>query len=144
MTPPTSGAPSGPPRNTRSSEAPRFVVVGHPNKGKSSIVATLAEDDAVAISALPGTTPEARRYPLRVDGEVIYELVDTPGFQRPREVLAWLKRHHPSAHERRESVAAFVAAHRDQPRFHDECTLLGPALASAGVLYVVGTADRIH
>ena len=35
---------------------PRFAVVGHPNKGKSSIVATLAEDDAVQISPLPGTT----------------------------------------------------------------------------------------
>ena len=33
---------------------PRFAIVGHPNKGKSSIVATLAEDDAVAISPHPG------------------------------------------------------------------------------------------
>ena len=35
---------------------PIFAVVGHPNKGKSSIVATLAQDDSVAISSASGTT----------------------------------------------------------------------------------------
>jgi hypothetical protein len=116
---------------------PTFAVVGHPNKGKSSIVATLAEDEAVAISPVPGTTTRAQRYPLRVDGEVLYELIDTPGFQRPRETLAWLQNHHPAAHQRSETVAAFVAAHRDEPRFFDECELLTPLLGGAGVLYVV-------
>ena len=72
---------------------PRFAIVGHPNKGKSSIVATLAEDDAIAISSHPGTTTHARAYPMRLDGEVLYELVDTPGFQRARETLAWLEAH---------------------------------------------------
>ena len=67
-------------------ERPRFAIVGHPNKGKSSIVATLAEDDAVAISPHPGTTTQARTYPMRLDGNVLYELIDTPGFQRAREV----------------------------------------------------------
>ncbi len=116
---------------------PRIAIVGHPNKGKSSIVATLAEDDSVAISPLPGTTTQARRYPMRVDGELLYELFDTPGFQRPRETLAWLTEHHPSAHERAQTVADFVAAHRQDERFHDECELLGPVLDGAGILYVV-------
>ena len=31
-----------------------------------------------------------RRY-LRLDGETLYELVDTPGFQRARETLTWLE-----------------------------------------------------
>lgn len=121
----------------RAGDVPRFVVVGHPNKGKSSIVATLAEDNAVLISPLPGTTTEARRYPLRVDGEVLYELFDTPGFQRPREALAWLVAHAPAPHERSASIVEFVREHRNDPRFHDECALLEPALDSAGVLYVV-------
>ncbi len=116
---------------------PRIAIVGHPNKGKSSIVATLAEDDSVAISPLPGTTTQARRFPMRVDDELLYELFDTPGFQRPRETLAWLKEHHPSAHERAQTVADFVAAHRQDERFHDECELLGPVLDGAGILYVV-------
>ena len=89
---------------------PTFAVVGHPNKGKSSIVATLAEDDHVAIGVAPGTTREAHRYAFEIDGETQYVLVDTPGFQRPRAVLDWLEAHATSASERPACVARFVAA----------------------------------
>jgi hypothetical protein len=116
---------------------PRFAIVGHPNKGKSSIVATLAEDDAVAISPHPGTTTTARSYPMRLDGEVLYELVDTPGFQRARETLAWLEAHERDAGSRGAVVAEFLAAHASDPRFHDERELLAPIVAGAGILYVV-------
>lgn len=119
------------------SEIPRFAVVGHPNKGKSSIVATLAQDDGVAIALEPGTTRDRRGYPLRVDGECLYELIDTPGFQRPRRVLEWLQAHSQSASDRADTVRAFVTQHRDDPRFHDECELLVPILEGAGILYVV-------
>ncbi|HEX7082314.1 MAG TPA: DUF3482 domain-containing protein [Gammaproteobacteria bacterium] len=116
---------------------PRFAIVGHPNKGKSSIVATLAEDDDVAISPVPGTTTRARAYPMRLDGETLYELVDTPGFQRAREVLGWLQSHDRGAEARAEVVREFVAAHADDPRFRDERELLKPILDGAGILYVV-------
>jgi uncharacterized protein DUF3482/50S ribosome-binding GTPase len=116
---------------------PRFAIVGHPNKGKSSIVATLAEDDAVAISPHPGTTTQSRAYPMRLDGETLYELVDTPGFQRARETLAWLEAHDRGAGERAAVVREFVAAHADDARFKDECQLLKPIVDGAGILYVV-------
>ncbi|HAN68315.1 MAG TPA: DUF3482 domain-containing protein, partial [Halieaceae bacterium] len=51
---------------------PVFAVVGRPNKGKSSIVATLARDDSVGIEARAGSTREAREFPMRVDGETLY------------------------------------------------------------------------
>jgi hypothetical protein len=116
---------------------PRFAIVGHPNKGKSSIVATLAEDDAVAISPHPGTTTRSRAYPMRLDGETLYELVDTPGFQRARETLAWLETHDRGAGERAAVVREFVAAHGNDARFKDECELLKPIVDGAGILYVV-------
>ena len=116
---------------------PRFAIVGHPNKGKSSIVATLAEDDAVAISPHPGTTTQSRAYPMRLDGETLYELVDTPGFQRARETLAWLEAHDRGAGERAAVVREFVAAHAADARFRDECELLKPIVDGAGILYVV-------
>jgi ribosome biogenesis GTPase A len=47
---------------------PEFAVVGHPNEGKSSVLSTLAEDDSVRISPVPGETRECRRFPVRVDG----------------------------------------------------------------------------
>ena len=116
---------------------PTLAVVGHPNKGKSSIVSTLAEDRTVLIGAEAGTTVRARVYPMRVDGRVIYNLVDTPGFQRARTVLAWLQERATSADERRPAVEAFVEAHRGNARFVDECELLEPILRGAGILYVV-------
>jgi hypothetical protein len=119
---------------------PTFAIVGHPNKGKSSIVATLAEDETVAVSPDPGTTRRARGFQMQSDGRVLYELVDTPGFQRPRALLEWLQAHERSASERPAVVREFVARHESDPRFKDECELLRPILAGAGILYVVDGA----
>jgi len=116
---------------------PKFAVVGHPNKGKSSIVASLAQDDTVQISDTPGTTIKSRSFPLRMDGEIIYELFDTPGFQRARSVLAWLEKHDVPAHKRTEAVEAFINTHRENERFSDEIELLTPIMEGAGIIYVV-------
>ena len=118
-------------------DVPRFAVVGHPNKGKSSIVATLAQNDGIAIALEPGTTRNSDVYPLRVDGVVLYELIDTPGFQRPRQALAWMQAHSRSASDRPDTVRAFVIQHAGEARFHDECELLQPIIDGAGILYVV-------
>ena len=114
-----------------------FAVVGHPNKGKSSIVATLAENESIAIGATPGTTQSANRYAFAIDGRPLYTLVDTPGFQRASAVLNWLKDHVGDASSRPDVVRAFVESHEDNPRFRDECELLQPILSGAGILYVV-------
>jgi len=112
-------------------------VVGHPNKGKSSIVSSLAFDDSVQISDTPGTTTKKRSFPLTVDGKVLYELFDTPGFQRARSVLAWLQKHEVTADKRPEIVQAFIHEHRDNVRFNDEIELLEPIMNGAGIIYVV-------
>lgn len=119
---------------------PTFAIVGHPNKGKSSIVATLAEDESVAISPDPGTTRVARGFRMRVDDQVLYELFDTPGFQRPRAVLEWLRQHERGADARPQVVREFIAAHANEERYRNEVELLQPILAGAGVLYVVDGA----
>ncbi|MEA1080136.1 GTPase/DUF3482 domain-containing protein [Marinobacter qingdaonensis] len=118
-------------------DAPMFAVVGHPNKGKSSVVATLSQNDAIAIALEPGTTRQRQAYPLSVDGQTLYTLVDTPGFQRPRRVLEWLQAHSLSASDHPETVRAFVTQHRDDGRFTDECELLTPLIEGAGIIYVV-------
>lgn len=116
---------------------PKFAVVGHPNKGKSSIVSTLVESSGIQISNIPGTTVDSEVYPMRIKDKVLYELVDTPGFQRPRKVLAWLKENSSSADDRPQTVANFVEIHQQDKNFHDECELLKPLLEGAGILYVV-------
>ena len=116
---------------------PKFAVVGHPNKGKSSIVSALALDDSVQISDTPGTTTKRRSFPLSVDGKVLYELFDTPGFQRARRVLAWLEKHDVPAHKKPEVVQAFINEHKEDERFNDEIELLEPIMEGAGIIYVV-------
>ncbi|MCF6245561.1 MAG: 50S ribosome-binding GTPase, partial [Sulfurovum sp.] len=116
---------------------PRFAVVGHPNKGKSSIVAALALDDSVQISDTPGTTHKQRSFPLRVDGEILYELIDTPGFQRSRFVLEWLEKHDVSADKKHEVVQLFINKYENDKRFNDEIELLKPIMNGAGIIYII-------
>ena len=117
--------------------APNFAVVGHTNKGKSSIVATLSQNDAIAIALEPGTTRSRQAYPLKVDGKTLYTLIDTPGFQRPRRVLEWLEAHSVSASDHSKTLRAFVVQHKSDERFNDECELLTPLIDGAGIIYVV-------
>ncbi len=119
---------------------PRFAVVGHPNKGKSSIVATLAADDAVRVAPEPGTTTRSRAFPMSVDGRTLYTLIDTPGFQRARRALEWMKQRETTADQHAAVVRDFVEAHERTEGFTDEVELLRPLLDEsnpAGILYVV-------
>ncbi len=58
------------------SKIPAFAILGHPNEGKSSVVATLAEDDSVRISPVPGETKKCRVYPVFVDADEIIRFID--------------------------------------------------------------------
>ncbi len=101
------------------------------------MVSTLAHDDSVSIAAQAGTTVVCRAYPMKVDGELIYTLMDTPGFQRARRAWEWLQEQQVTAAQHRAAVERFVALHRDTGEFPDECELLAPVLNGAGILYVV-------
>ncbi len=116
---------------------PVFAVVGRVNKGKSSIIATLAEDPQVAISPTPGTTRRLTRFPVQVDGETLFELVDTPGFEEASRALHWLRAEDVTADARPARVAALLAAFADGDDLRDERTLLAPILEGAFVIYVV-------
>jgi GTPase Era involved in 16S rRNA processing len=120
------------------SDYPKFAVVGHPNKGKSSIVASLSLDNSIQIGNTPGTTQVKRGFPLKVDGKIVYELFDTPGFQRARRMFAWLEEHGDvSADKRADVVREFVFKHKENEQFQDEVELLEPILNGAGIIYVV-------
>ena len=117
--------------------SPLFVVVGHVNRGKSSIVSTLAADDSVAIDAMPGTTRDCHHYRMRIGDAVLLEFVDTPGFERPRQMLAWLKDHETNTADRGQVVWAFFDLHQESDTFHQECALIKPILEGGLILYVV-------
>ena len=119
-------------------EYPKFAVVGHPNKGKSTIVSALSSDENVLIGNRPGLTKTARSFPLKKDNEIIYEIIDTPGFQRPRRVLEWLESQpHVSIDRQKNVVKEFVEKHKNIDNFRDEIELLQVILDGALIIYVV-------
>lgn len=121
---------------------PRFAVIGRVNKGKSSILATLVEEPdnrRIRISATPGETTHCQSIPVILDGQTLVEFIDTPGFNRARQALDWMQKRQKRRPEepRIAIVREFVDAHLGKQEFDDECLLLQPVLAGAGILYVV-------
>jgi hypothetical protein len=113
-------------------ETPAFAIVGAVNHGKSSVVSTLAEDDSVRVSSMPGETIECQRFSLR-DLFVFY---DTPGFQNAREALAELRAGAEAA-DPLQPFRDFIERHRRDPAFDAECRLFAPVVDGAGLIYVV-------
>jgi len=116
---------------------PVFAVVGHPNKGKSSVVAALTQNDSVAISPVSGTTRASQKFALQIDGELMFELVDTPGFQRPVSCMEWLNQESVSAEQKSKRLRDFVSQFEGSGEFTDEVELLKPIIEGAGIIYVV-------
>ncbi|BCS95121.1 hypothetical protein DSLASN_07530 [Desulfoluna limicola] len=112
---------------------PEFAILGHPNEGKSTLVSTLTEDDSVRVSPFPGETTVCRTYTVTLDEKPLIRFMDTPGFQAPRKTLAWFQAY---AGPPEKILEAFLAEHKDQKAFADECELLGPVAKGAGIIYV--------
>lgn len=132
------------------SEVPKFAVVGQVNEGKSSVLATLVEEGdqaKIRVSEMPGETARSQSIGLEINGRKVLEFIDTPGFQRARQALAWMKEHHEQAGDTRalaESVQAFVEEFAGSRDFEDEVRLLQPVLAGAGIVYVVDGSKPVR
>ena len=118
---------------------PRLAIMGHPNAGKSSVVATLTENDRIAIDKRAGTTTESDFYPVIIDGDTVIEFIDTPGFQNPSAILEWFQAHP----EVRDLAREFVDTHQDNPLFAHDCELLRPVAEGADMVLVVDGSKRI-
>ncbi len=120
-------------------QIPTLAIMGHPNAGKSSVVATLTENDRIAIDKRAGTTTRSDEYPVIIDGRTIMEFIDTPGFQNPSDILEWFQAHP----DEPDLARAFVEAHRGDPLFSHDCALLEPVANGAGIILVVDGSKRI-
>jgi GTPase Era involved in 16S rRNA processing len=120
-------------------EIPVLAIMGHPNAGKSSVVATLTENDRIAIDRRAGTTTTSSEYPVIIDGRTVMVFIDTPGFQNPSEILEWFQAHP----EQRDLAAAFLNVHGNDPLFNHDCALLRPVADGASIIFVVDGSKRI-
>lgn len=136
-------------KNT-SGDVPKFAVVGQVNEGKSSVLATLVEEEdqsKIRVSETPGETARCQSIMLEINGRKVLEFVDTPGFQRARQALAWMKEYHEKSGDttaRVDSVKAFVEEFRGTRNFEDEARLLEPVLEGAGIVYVVDGSKPVR
>lgn len=127
-------------------DRPRFIVVGRTNEGKSSVVSTLVANDSIEISHRAGTTRECAEFDVMVDDHVAFTLMDSPGFENPRQTLEWLMAEEQDRgsemHDRPGILRRFIETHSGQAEFRNECELLRPVLEGAGILYVVDGSQR--
>jgi tRNA modification GTPase len=65
------------------------VLAGRPNVGKSSLLNRLAGDERAIVAPLPGTTRDALREPVQIDGVPLI-LVDTAGLRRDADPIEQL------------------------------------------------------
>lgn len=118
---------------TAPSIIPEFAILGHPNEGKSSLVSTLTEDDSVNISPYPGETTLCRVFPVVIDGVEVIRFTDTPGFQVPRQTLAWFESY---AGPEENIIRQFLTDQKNNTLFKDETELFSPVDRGAGIIYV--------
>jgi GTPase Era involved in 16S rRNA processing len=126
---------------TRLPAIPTFAIVGQPNEGKTTVMATLSEDDAAQISPVPGTTTHRRRYPVLVNGAEALVFWDTPGFENSGAVLEWLKQHDDLTANMPER---FLAVPEHEQLYREECEILRTIAEGAAVIYVVDASRPVR
>ena len=67
-------------------EGAQVVLVGAPNVGKSSLLNRLAGEEVALVSEIPGTTRDAIRQALNVNGVPLH-LIDTAGLRETADVV---------------------------------------------------------
>jgi tRNA modification GTPase len=65
-------------------EGIHVVLAGQPNVGKSSLLNRLAGEDIAIVTEIPGTTRDAIRQVIDIDG-VPMNIIDTAGLREPRD-----------------------------------------------------------
>ena len=67
-------------------EGVHVVLVGQPNVGKSSLMNQLAGEEAAIVSEIPGTTRDAIRQAIEIEGVPLY-LIDTAGLHETDDTV---------------------------------------------------------
>src|SRR5438876_679811 len=119
---------------------PSFALVGQPNEGKTTVMATLAEDDQAVISPIPGTTQTCRRYPVLIDGTEVIVFYDTPGFQNAEAALEWFENNSSLS----DALATFLTTFNGTAIFTQESEILKPLSEGAAAIYVADASRPVR
>lgn len=73
-------------RGRRLRDGAKFVLIGSPNVGKSSVLNQLALEDVALVSDIPGTTRDVVKEQIVIEG-LLFEVVDTAGLRESTDTL---------------------------------------------------------
>jgi tRNA U34 5-carboxymethylaminomethyl modifying GTPase MnmE/TrmE len=119
-----------------------IAIVGHPNAGKSSVLATLTENDQIPISPEPGTTIANQNHYLELDGVPAIELIDTPGFQHHQDILDWFKSN--NFNNKKDRLEEFLAHYKNDTSFKQDCQIIKAIYSSNLLVYIVDDTKPIR
>ncbi|MFO8028734.1 MAG: DUF3482 domain-containing protein [Cyclonatronaceae bacterium] len=132
---------------------PVFVVTGAPNKGKSTFIKAMTNDESVVVREHARTTMSAKPYPFKIEREqegkieleTCFTLWDTPGFENAAEMyeilLEWGIRDsdHPI-----ELIRKFLDFYAGNPDFAYELEIFKPIADYACIVYVADCSKRFR
>lgn len=123
-----------------------LAVVGHTNTGKTSLLRTLARDAHFGeVRDEPSTTRHVETRVLRVDGDPVLALFDTPGLEAASQLLDYFEQLQMT--QGREDGPGQIERFLHSPMAHDvfeqEAKVLRQLLRSDAALYVIDARESV-
>ncbi len=128
------------------SKALDLAVVGHTNTGKTSLLRTLTRDPHFGeVRDEPSTTRHVETRVLRVDGEAVVALFDTPGLEAASQLLDYFEQLQVT--QGREDgpgqIERFLHGPMARDTFEQEAKVLRQLLSSDAALYVIDAREAV-
>lgn len=124
-------------RGLRLADGLSVTIVGRPNVGKSSLLNALAGDERAIVTAIAGTTRDALREMLDIDG-VALELIDTAGLRDSVDEVEREGVRRARAHLARSDLALLIT---EGGQAHQDMALLANLPATTPRLVIVNKVD---
>ena len=113
--------------------APKFVIIGKPNHGKSSLISVITMDDSIEISNKAGTTIEMNHYSYEYKNEDIIEFYDTPGFEMAEDITDFLEEGH--------SINEFIEKYHNDNIYKKDIEILNAVLKSDYIIFLINSSE---